>query len=608
MAEDSCTHTWGSWEQRTGPSPNCAFICSFFLVYLAMLLVVGTPLLFLEMAVGQRMQRSTMDMWRAIGPWAGGVGYTSFMVCLITSMYLNVFNAWIIFYLSFSFRFPVPWEKCALLKNSSGFDPECARTTPSMYFWYRQTLKVSDRIEVSEPPVWSLSLPFFISWCLTGAFLTNGLKSLGKVIGILILFPGIIILCFLIRGFMLEGAVHGLKHLLEVKVSTFYDLNVWIIAGCQVLFDLGLGFGPIASLSSHLVQSNNCLYDAIILTLASLAVRLFLMPCFLSVLGFWATIITNRCYEKNTETILMLIDLGILPPVALPPVYVRTNPALNYSTWFHGLPEHIRNMVLSKVPECSIENQLLKVWEGPRFAFLALVEVTSFMPASVLWSALFFVMLLNLGLGTTLGYMQGMVIPLQDSCLFFRTKVKLSLAGLSMLLFLGGLFFTRPAGIYFIRLLSDYWTILPIIVIVMCENLLVAWVYGARRFLTELRALLNCSIPHLCGCLWCYVTPSVLLGLLITIIFQIFVKPITYVAWDSETSTEVTRLYPRWSLILMLSLFLVVIIPIPGYIGYCLIYKIPFRPSHKNSLLQSLESPPQKNQIMPSDEVQRQEV
>ena len=44
-----------------------------------------------------------------------------------------------------------------------------------------------------------------------------------------------------------------------------------------------------------------------------------------------------------------------------------------------------------------------------------------------------------------------------------------------------GLFFTRPSGIYYIGLLSEYWMILPIILIVTFENVAVAWAYGARR-------------------------------------------------------------------------------------------------------------------------------
>lgn len=60
-------------------------------------------------------------------------------------------------------------------------DPECARTTPSMYFWYRLTLKASDRIEDSGPPVITLFLPLLMAWCLVGIFMINGIKVVRKV-------------------------------------------------------------------------------------------------------------------------------------------------------------------------------------------------------------------------------------------------------------------------------------------------------------------------------------------------------------------------------------------------------------------------------------------
>ncbi|PNJ41389.1 SLC6A16 isoform 6, partial [Pongo abelii] len=131
--------------------------------------------------------------------------------------YFNVVNAWIIFYMSQSFQFPVPWEKCPLTMNSSGFDPECEQTTPSIYFWYRQALKASDRIEDGGTPVSSLVLPFFLCWCLVGAFMINGLKSTGKVIYVLVLLPCFIIVGFFIRTLLLEGAKFGLQQLVVAK-------------------------------------------------------------------------------------------------------------------------------------------------------------------------------------------------------------------------------------------------------------------------------------------------------------------------------------------------------------------------------------------------------
>lgn len=45
-----------------------------------MLLLVGVPLLVMEIAVGQRMRQGSIGVWKNMSPWFGGVGYSSFMV------------------------------------------------------------------------------------------------------------------------------------------------------------------------------------------------------------------------------------------------------------------------------------------------------------------------------------------------------------------------------------------------------------------------------------------------------------------------------------------------------------------------------------------------
>lgn len=45
-----------------------------------MLFLVGIPIIFLEMAVGQRMRQGSIGVWKVISPWIGGVGYSSFTV------------------------------------------------------------------------------------------------------------------------------------------------------------------------------------------------------------------------------------------------------------------------------------------------------------------------------------------------------------------------------------------------------------------------------------------------------------------------------------------------------------------------------------------------
>ncbi|XP_024835027.1 orphan sodium- and chloride-dependent neurotransmitter transporter NTT5 isoform X2 [Bos indicus] len=562
----------------------------FLIIYIFLLFLIGIPLLFLEMAAGQRMRQGNIGVWKVISPWIGGVGYTSFMVCFINGLFLNVVTAWILFYLSQSFQYPVPWEKCPLLENASGFDPECARTTPTLYFWYRMTLKASDSIEDDGPPVFSLCLPLFLSVCLLGVFMLNGLKWTGKVMCVLVSSSGLIMLCFVVRSIMLEGAVFGLHYMTIVKISAIYNVNVWRGAGNQVLCSLGLGFGSIISIASHIQSSSSCLNDAVIVALANLISMMLVTPFIFSVLGFWATQLTHRCNEKNTETLLNLVNMGILPPEAQPPQNLIGNPTSIFTSWFNSLSNPIKKEVLSHVPECNLEEQFLKIKESTNFAFLAFVEAMSFIPGSVFWSFLFFLMLLNLEMSTMIGIMDSIITSLQDIFISVQKYTKL---------------FT---GSYYIRLLTDYWTILPIIIVIIFENLAVKWAREASSFFADMANLWGHPMYSIIRWLWSYLIPVVLLALSVTTVFQLSLKNITYLAWDSSTSKEIVRQYPSWGLFTLFALLLIVILPIPIYFVYCFTHGIPFNSTSWDKPVISSKSLPLSFQLTPIKEVENEEI
>ncbi|XP_014405918.1 PREDICTED: orphan sodium- and chloride-dependent neurotransmitter transporter NTT5 [Myotis brandtii] len=580
--------------------------CNFFIIYIFLLFLMGIPLLFLEMAVGRRMRQCSICAWTVMGPWFGGAGYSSVMVCFITALYLNVANGWILFYLGQSFQFSVPWERCPLLKNSSGFDPECARTTPSMYFWYRLTLKASDSIEERGPPVISLLLPLLMAWCLVGIFMINGIKSTGKVLCVLVPLAGIITISLLIRSVLLTGARYGLQRLTVMKVSAMYSITAWIQAGIQVLFALGLGFGPVVIYSSYMDQPNNCLSDAFVVAFINLGFSILAMPFILSVLGFWATVLIHSCIEKNAELLLKLVVQGKLPPEALPPINIPDDPHVIFTSWLNSLSQPIKNLVLSHITECNLEKQFLKVKEGLSFAFLAFIEAMSFISGSVFWSILFFLLLLLLEMGFMIGLLQGVMTPLQDTFPFCKKHEKLLTVVLFGLMFLCSIFFIQPAGVYYIKLLSDYWMVLPIIVIVISENMAVSWAYGSRRFLAELGPLWSRPIHPIFHCLWCCACPFVLLVLFTVILIFLSLKTFTYVAWDSSTSKEVPRPYPSWALLVMVFIFLIVTLPILIYFVYSFAHGIPFKPRSleeplRSSKSQSLSNEAQKKETPQGD-------
>ncbi|KAM5209433.1 orphan sodium- and chloride-dependent neurotransmitter transporter NTT5 isoform 3-T4 [Hipposideros larvatus] len=487
-------------------------------------------------------------------------------------------------------------------------DPECVKTTPSMYFWYRMALKVSDSIEDGGSLIVSLILPFLVSWCLVGVFMINGLKCIGKVLCVLVPVPYFIMLCFLIRSLLLDGAFLGLRHMATAKISIMYSMTVWCQTGVQVLFGLGLGYGVIVSLSSHIHLSNNCLSDAFIVALINLGSMVICTTFIFCILGFWATVITHRCSEKNVETLSRLVILGELPPEAQPPSNLLDNPTSIFTSWLNSLPPSIKSIVVNHVPECNLEKQFLKIKEGTSFVFLSFIEAMSFIPASVSWSILFFLMLLMLGLSLMIGTLQGIITPLQDSFSYFRKHPKLLTVVVSVLMFLCGLFFIRPSGLYYIRLLNQYWVVLPIILIITLENMAVGWAYGAKRLLADLRILCNHPVHPIFRWLWCYLSPVVLLVLFAATLLLLTLKTLIYVAWDSSSSKEVLRQYPPWAHILLIVLSLIAVLPIPTYFVYCLTHGIPFKSSSLNQSIISSTSLSLSMHLMPIKEVQKEEI
>lgn len=53
---------------------------AYLVPYLILLVLIGIPLFFLELAVGQRIRRGSIGVWNYISPRLGGIGFASCVV------------------------------------------------------------------------------------------------------------------------------------------------------------------------------------------------------------------------------------------------------------------------------------------------------------------------------------------------------------------------------------------------------------------------------------------------------------------------------------------------------------------------------------------------
>ncbi len=163
------------------------FSASFLIPYFVMLAIVGIPLYYLELCLGQRMRKGSIGVWNEISPYLGGVGFSSVAVCFLVSLYYNVIIAWCVFYFVNSFQDPLPWSSCPTEVVRIGNTtvnrsvPECNVSSPTTYFWYRTALDTSADIEDSVGVNWKMFVCLGCTWFMVWLCMMKGIKVTGKV-------------------------------------------------------------------------------------------------------------------------------------------------------------------------------------------------------------------------------------------------------------------------------------------------------------------------------------------------------------------------------------------------------------------------------------------
>lgn len=537
---------------------------AFMVLYVMLLLIIGVPLFFMELAAGQSIRQGSIGVWKHISPRLAGIGYSSCMVCFFVALYYNVIIAWALFYMGNSFQHPLPWEKCPVDLITNQTVKECAASSPTSYFWFRKALDISDSIDQSGEFNAIMTGCLLAAWAVVCLAMIKGIKSSARVMYFSSVFPYAVLICFLIRGLMLDGAIDGIKYMFYPKLEIWGEVQVWRQAATQVFFALGLGYGSVIAYSSYNPVHNNCHRDALMVSGINFMTSVLASLVVFVVLGFRAKNIALKCVQTNVGTLAQMAETGSSQHWW--PWFNMSDPKSvelqEYREWYG----HYGSMLGSNITDCDLEREMSKGVEGTGLAFIAFTEAMALFPASPFWSALFFLMLLNLGLSTMFGTMQGILTPLMDN---FRAlgRHKTMLTVCSCILgFIIGLLFTQKSGNYFVTMFDDYSATLPLIIVVIFETISVAWIYGADRFLDDIEVMLQWRPPVLYRYLWKYVCPLGMMGLLAASLLRMVFKRPTYTAWDHSTGSETSLEYPDWALAMLSMLIIAATLPVP--IGY----------------------------------------
>ncbi|XP_070702048.1 sodium-dependent neutral amino acid transporter B(0)AT3-like [Pempheris klunzingeri] len=531
---------------------------AFLIPYLIALVFEGLPLLYLELAIGQRLRLGSIGVWNSISPLLGGVGIASMLVSFLVSIFYNTILAWVLWYFCHSFQNPLPWSQCPLNENKTGYNMECEVSTPVNYFWYRETLNITPDIEISGSLQWGMVICLASAWCVVYICFIKGIESIGKAVYVTATFPYLVLTIFLIRALTLPGATDGLMYLFTPEWEKLKNPQVWLDAATQIFFSLSVAFGGLIAFSSYNAERNNCERDAVLVGVINSATSLYASIPIFAILGFKANTAFNSCVQGNILDLTNQFDFS-----------EDTITHDNYHHWVEHFnrtsPEELAKVSLET---CNLKEFLDQSASGTGLAFIVFTEAVIEMPGSQVWAILFFIMLFSLGLSSMFGNIEGVLTPINDLKLVPKwIPNEVMTAIICLISFLTALIFALRSGNYWLEVFNSYVGSVPLLIIAFFEITGVVYVYGMKNFSEDIYFMTGRRPNIYWKACWMVISPLMLLVVLVAYVVVQAQKHPTYPAWnpDYEKFPESEmKPYPDWvfAIIILLSVLPVISIPL----------------------------------------------
>ncbi len=242
----------------------------FVLFYLLFLLIMGVPVLTMELAVGRASRQSTVKAYKTLekpGSKWHIHGWVSIVGCLILMMYYTTVSGWMLGY---------------FVKFATGtFSGMPSDQTPQVF---------SEMLaDPKEMMIW-MGITVLIGLVVCSLGLQNGIERITKVmmIGLLLL-----IVVLAVHSLTLDGAAEGLKFYLLPDFGKAMEnglVNVLTAAMNQAFFTLSIGIASMEIFGSYMSKENS---------ITSESVRICGLDTFVAVMS--GLIIFPACFSFNVE-------------------------------------------------------------------------------------------------------------------------------------------------------------------------------------------------------------------------------------------------------------------------------------------------------------------
>lgn len=330
-------------------------------------------------------------------------------------------------------------------------------------------------------------------------------------------FPYLVLIIFLGYGLTLDGASDGIQWYLTPNYEKLFEITVWSSAATQIFYSLNISFGTLITLSSYNKFNNNCHRDTILIATINCLTSFFGGFAVFAIVGFMA---------KETG-------------------------------------QDIEDVVQS----------------GSAIVFVVFPEACTYMPIPQIWSFLFFSMLVTLGIGSMIGYVETLNTAIIDKLSLTKQKHYVTI-GVCFIMFVGGTTMCFNAGLYMFDLLDNVAGTWNILLFALIEIVIVSYSYGANNFFADINKM-EIKIPkpleYYWKWCWCFLTPVSILFLIIMQFVEF--EPYSYDGYVYPIGIQVLAwLIPSTSVVIIL---LIGIYKIGYYRGCGWDLKTLFHPTEK---------------------------
>ena len=204
--------------------------------------------------------------------------------------------------------------------------------------------------------------------------------------------------------------------------------------------------------------------------------------------------------------------------------------------YFLALAGYSKDHPENSLKNCSLVKELDDSAQGTGFAFIVMADVFTKIPGAPFWSALFFMMLLSLGLGSQIGILEGVISTLFDQPSLKNVKKPILVGVVAVTCFCIGLVFTTGAGEYWLTLFDSFGAT-GLTFIAFTELVSVMYVYGHARFTRDIEHMTGVRPGWYWQIMWRFVSPALMLVIILSSIYFMFKHKPTYTGWDGTKVT-----------------------------------------------------------------------